>query len=148
MRRQLASLALAVLVACAGCGALPGGADPGTETAQYGVAVESDYPSPERFGVRVKESGIDGEVVFDRSRELDAGERWHVANLSHARYGNGSYALQFTADGEVVDSMGLVYQSGHPDRGVVTRATLHVEGPASSGTTTCEGSITCYRDRE
>ncbi|WP_276260433.1 hypothetical protein [Haloglomus litoreum] len=148
MSRYLTWLLLGTLVVCAGCSGLLGGADPGTETVRYGVAVESDYPVSERFGVRVKESGFDGEVVFNRSRELDAGERWHVANLSRARYRNGSYALQFTVEGEVVESKGLVYQSGNPDVGAVTKATLHEAGPSSSGTTTCEGSVTCYRERE
>lgn len=150
MSRPDIALVLVVSVLLAGCGGFLDGSDVGDSPPQYGIAVQNEGSSPQTIGVRVNGSLLrGGDVPFNRSRTLDSGELWHVANLSATEYADRGYAIQFLVDGGVEDSVGLSYEHPRPNRdGNVTTATLFVHGGESSGTHTCVGQgVTCYREK-
>lgn len=140
------ALLLAALLLLAGCSGFIGGTPTATsegtdEPVRYGVAVQSDYPDEQTFGVRVR----DGETtLLNRSKRLAGGERWHVANLSAESYGDREYELQLLVAGEVRGTSSFSFrESENVERR--SGATLLVQGPSSGATHNCAGNVTCYR---
>jgi hypothetical protein len=144
---RLEALPLAVLVVLAGCSGFIGGTPTASpdgvddEPVRYGIAVQSDYPDEQTFGVRVR----DGETtLLNRSKRLAGGERWHVVNLSADDYGDREYELQLLVDGEVRGTSTFSFrESENVERR--TGATLLIQGPSSGETHVCGGNVTCYR---
>jgi hypothetical protein len=142
---------MALLVLLAGCSGLvddaPTADTPDTsdgDEVRYGIAVGSQYGSNHTFGVRARAPS--GSVVLNHSRQLEGGERWHVANLSAANYRDEEYELLVFVDGE--RSYRGTFSFREPE-GVTrkTGATLVVLGGGTGSTHACAGNVTCYRQQ-
>ncbi|WP_276261042.1 hypothetical protein [Haloglomus litoreum] len=156
---RLSALLLVLSLLLAGCGGFVGDAPtdspapaaedaptdspaPAAEDVRYGIAVENEYASNRTFTVQARTPS--GSVLLNRSRQLVAGERWHVANVSAADYGEAEYELAVLVDGDPSYEGSFSFRESER----VTRrtgATLVVLGESTGETHTCAGNVTCYR---
>jgi hypothetical protein len=145
---RLPALLLVLSLLLAGCGGFVGGtptdapASPTGNDVRYGIAVENEYAANRTFTVQTRTSS--GSVLLNRSRQLAAGERWHVANVSAADYGDPKYELAVLVDGDPSYEGSFTFRESER----VTRrtgATLVILGGSTGATHTCAGNVTCYR---
>lgn len=145
---RLPALLLVLSLLLAGCGGFVADtptdapASAADDDVRYGIAVENEYATNRTFTVQARAPS--GSVLLNRSRRLVAGERWHVANLSAADYGEATYELAVLVDGNRSYRGSFSFrESDRVNR--ETGATLVTLGGGRSATHTCAGNVTCYR---
>jgi hypothetical protein len=141
------ALPVAVVILLAGCGSFAGGPAPDTtddDPVRYGIAVENDHASSQRFTVLAHDDA--GLTVLNRTKRLDPGERWHVANLSATDHRAERYGLTVAVGGEPAYEGSFSFRES-PGADRVSGATLVVLGGSTGSSHHCAGNVTCYRGR-